>query len=124
MDPFAVVNRLQQDIEDENINLEEMSQVYRKHTQQVEDTNDSPKPLIDRFYLQGGNVSLTTMMNLTLSEFESIWAVVESSMETTWTLGCGHKSTTSPKDALDIEMKAPTFEKMIHGVIGVVESVL
>ncbi|RHY95755.1 hypothetical protein DYB35_009790 [Aphanomyces astaci] len=64
MDPFAVVNRLQQDIEDENINLEEMSQVYREHTQQVEDTNDSPKPLIDRFYLQGGNASLTTMINL------------------------------------------------------------
>ncbi|ETV75456.1 hypothetical protein H257_10297 [Aphanomyces astaci] len=82
-----------------------MSQVYREYTHQVEDTNDSPTPVMDRFYLQGDNTSLTTMKNLTLSEFESIWAVVD-------------------KHVLDFEMKAPMFEKMTHRVIGLVEPVV
>ncbi|KAF0775027.1 hypothetical protein AaE_001273 [Aphanomyces astaci] len=119
-----------------------MSQVYHAHSQHVEEADDSPTPVIDSFFSQGGNASLSTMTNFTLSEFESIWAIVESAMVTTWTMGRGRKSMTSPKDAffmamsvlkhcnawdkhaLDYKMKAPTFEKMIHRVFDTVEPIL
>ncbi|ETW04933.1 hypothetical protein H310_04032 [Aphanomyces invadans] len=142
MDPNSVVIRLQQELDNEHLNLDEMSQLYHDHAQQVEDANDSPTPILDSFFAQGGNASLTTMMNLTLAEFESIWAIVESTVVPSWTLGRGRKSPTSTKDAfymtlvvlkhynpwdkhaLDFRMKAPTFEKMIHRMIDLVEPVL
>ncbi|KAF0755307.1 hypothetical protein AaE_005018, partial [Aphanomyces astaci] len=142
MDSFAIVSRLQQQVDDDVHALDEMSQVYHAHSQHVEEADDSPTPVIDSFFSQGGNASLSTMTNFTLSEFESIWAIVESAMVTTWTMGRGRKSMTSPKDAffmamsvlkhcnawdkhaLDYKMKAPTFEKMIHRVFDTVEPIL
>ncbi|ETV71632.1 hypothetical protein H257_13090 [Aphanomyces astaci] len=87
MDPNVVLDRLQRDIDDENLNMEEMSQVYHDYSQQVEDADDSPTPIMDRFYLQGGNAALATMINLTQVKFETICAIVESVLVPAWTLG-------------------------------------
>ncbi|ETV97367.1 hypothetical protein H310_09702 [Aphanomyces invadans] len=137
MDSIAIVTRLQQQVDDDTHALNELSTVYQAHSQQVEEADDTPTPVIDSFFSQGGNAALTTMSNFTLAEIETIWAVVEPAMVTSWTMGRGRKSKTSPKDAffmllsvlkhcnawdkhaLDFNMKAPTFEKMIQRVIDI-----
>ncbi|ETW04845.1 hypothetical protein H310_03968 [Aphanomyces invadans] len=120
--------------------MEEMSQINLEHSQQVEE--DFPTPIMDRYYFQGGNNALATMVNLTQCEFKMVWAIVESVLVSAWTLGRGRKSPVSAKDALfmtlavlkhynawdkhalDFGTKAPTFEKMAQRVLDLVEPVL
>ncbi|ETV97304.1 hypothetical protein H310_09652 [Aphanomyces invadans] len=142
MDSIAIVTRLQQQVDDDAHALNELSTVYQAHSQQVEEADDTPTPVIDSFFSQGDNAALTTMSNFTPAEIETIWALVEPAMVTSWTMGRGLKSKTSPKDAffmllyvlkhcnawdkhaLDFNMKAPTFEKMIQSVTVIVEPIL
>ncbi|KAF0706981.1 hypothetical protein AaE_013839, partial [Aphanomyces astaci] len=83
-----------------------------------------------------------SMTNFTVTEFESLWAMVDDTMNTAWMEGRGRRSTTSPKDALfmalavlkhfstwekhapDFGYKAPTFEKLIMRVLHSVQPVL
>ncbi|ETV83046.1 hypothetical protein H257_04789 [Aphanomyces astaci] len=125
MDSFAIVSRLQQQVDDDVHALDEMSQVYHAHSQHVEEADDSPTPVIDSFFSQGGNASLSTMTNFTLSEFESIWAIVESAMDAFFMAMSVLKHCNAyDKHAFDYKMKAPTFEKMIHRVFDTVELIL
>ncbi|ETV69461.1 hypothetical protein H257_14831 [Aphanomyces astaci] len=79
MDSFSIVTRLQQQVADDVHALDEMGQVcHAAPSQHVEEADDSPTPVIDSFFSQGGNASLSTMT--TQSEFKSIWAIVESAM--------------------------------------------
>ncbi|ETW01730.1 hypothetical protein H310_06335 [Aphanomyces invadans] len=106
--------------------MEEMSQIYLEHSQQVEEADDSPTPIMDHYYFQGGNNALATMVNLNQSEFETVWAIVESVLDAHFmTLAVLKHYNAWDKHALNFGMKAPpTFAKMVQRVLDLVEPVL
>lgn len=143
MDTQAVVARLEQRAQEDEDNLEESSLLYLAASQAVEEgVSDSDSPVIDSYMQHGGNKTMTSMTNFTVTEFDNVWSTVEDVMVPAWTLGRGRRSRVTPKDAffmalavlkhydtwekhaLDFGMKAPTFEKLMQKVYTITEPVL
>ncbi|KAF0708477.1 hypothetical protein AaE_013196, partial [Aphanomyces astaci] len=139
----AVLSRLQdQSIRDQSFlqsSYDEFGDIAGTVSERDEVSNN---PIFDRFISDLGSDSVRTMTNFTASEFETLWSVVDTVMHSAWMEGRGRRSLTSPKDSLfmtlvvlkhfsswdkhaaDFGYKAPTFEKLIMRVIGVVQPVL
>ncbi|KAF0710544.1 hypothetical protein AaE_012476 [Aphanomyces astaci] len=139
----AVLNRLQDQAVRDQSYLESCLHDFGEVSHLRDDCEDPPEnPMMDKFLIDLGSEGIRSMTNFTVTEFESLWAMVDDAMNTAWMEGRGRRSTTSPKDALfmaltvlkhfstwekhaaDFGYKAPTFEKLIMRVLHAVQPVL
>ena len=63
-----------------------------------DEENDSPAPLFDRFYIDGGSAAIKNMTNFSPDRIEFIWNSIEDEIDEKFNIGRGKKSSVSPKD--------------------------
>jgi hypothetical protein len=103
---------------------------------------DSPSPVLDKFLQDAGQESIITLTGFTEIEFRLLYSSVQGEFTTKWNLGRGRKPQVKAMDALlmticvlkhyqnwdkhalDFGMKTPTFEKMVHKVLLLIEPIL
>ncbi|KAK1931034.1 hypothetical protein P3T76_013623 [Phytophthora citrophthora] len=101
MEAADVVARLRLLQQDEDENLELSTHAFGAYVDYVEEeVVESESPVMDSFFLQGGNRVLKTMTNFTQSEYELLWSIVEGDLYGVWNLGRGGKSKTTAKDGI------------------------
>lgn len=100
---------------------------------------DSPSPIFDSFFNEGGSAGIAQLCNFSADEFHSIYDIIQSGLSSAWTARRGRTSSILPKDAFLMllttlkhagnwdflaamfRMKGPTFERT---VIVVLENVI
>lgn len=107
-----------------------------------DDEDDSPRPLFDTFYEQGGPAAMMQMINFDPQEFEGLWQQVEDEVALGYNVGRGRKSPQKGKDVLFMTLatlkhgghwefmgrmfgiKGPTFERMVLRFITMLSPVI
>lgn len=103
---------------------------------------DSPSPIFDSFYNEGGAEAIRQMTNFDVHRFEDIWNIVHDHVSRTYNVGRGQRCSVTGKDALFItfcvlkhgghwdvlsrmfKLKAPTFERLVSKFIQIISSFL
>lgn len=144
MIPADILDRLQRQLDEENLNLATSNDIYGHSVDYIEDEGvDSVSPIMDRFMDEGnGNQSLISLTNFSFPEFSTIWTFIETELTVIWTCGRGRKPTISAKDAffitlvvlkhfdtwakhaIDFGLQPSSLEKSVHRVISTVEPIL
>lgn len=106
MIPADILDRLQRQLDEENLNLATSNDIYGHSVDYIEDEGvDSVSPIMDRFMDEGnGNQSLISLTNFSFPEFSTIWTFIETELTVIWTCGRGRKPTISAKDAFFITL--------------------
>lgn len=66
-----------------------------------DDSNNKKKakaPILEAVYLSTGQPGVVVMTNFTTQEIDILWEGLKDHTARHWNIGCGHKSTTKPKD--------------------------
>ena len=103
-----------------------------------DDDADSPCPLFDTFYNEGGAEAIRSMTNVLPRNFELLWNHLSEYVTQTYNVGRGQRSKVSGKDALFItmtvlkhggqwdmlarvfSMKGPTFEGLVTRFVSLI----
>ncbi|KAF0707827.1 hypothetical protein AaE_013452 [Aphanomyces astaci] len=139
----AVLNRLNDQAVRDHTFLQSCLADYGDAAQERNQSEEvHANPVMDKFVEDSGSEGFRTMTNFTITEFETLWSIVDDTMNAAWMEGRGRRSTTTPKDGLfmalvvlklfaiwdkhaaDFGYKPPTFEKLIIRVLTVIEPVL
>ena len=99
---------------------------------------DSPSPILDTFYQNGGSASTVQMTNFYIRQFQSIWTTFADSITSKFNVGRGRQSPFTGKDVLFMvitvlkhggnwhllgrifKIKGPTFERLIMNFIRLI----
>lgn len=140
---MQAANRLQQQLDNERVNLITSREAFGELARHMEDDAiDCDAPILAEYVAVDGDSTIKAMTNFSVTEFDSLWALVENDVKIAWTLGRGRKPAVAAKDAffmtlsilkhfdtwskhsLDFNIGMSTLEKMVHRVIQLVEPVL
>ncbi|KAF0707425.1 Aste57867_6617 [Aphanomyces stellatus] len=109
---------------------------------QHDELDELTTPIMDKMIQDVGDEAVIIMTNFTSAEFDVLWSLVETPLNSRWNEGRGARSTISPKDAffmtltvfkhynawdkhaIDFGFKPPTFQKTIMRVVDVLTSCL
>ncbi|KAF0775979.1 hypothetical protein DYB28_011749 [Aphanomyces astaci] len=138
----SMLERLNVQSVSDQLYLEDSLDVFGTVTDETNDSVAYRNPVIDKALENSGTEGYRMLTNFTPAKFEAIWGIVETPLTVRWLDGKGHKSKTTPKDALfmtlvilknyqtwdkdavDFDVKAPTLEKMIMRIVDVVSPAL
>ncbi|KAH9095209.1 hypothetical protein LEN26_017902 [Aphanomyces euteiches] len=135
-----VLSSLTAIVENERQNLRRSSLVYNQVVEHSEEAQGNPfrTPIMDSYRELRPNAILT-MTNLTDTEFNILWTIIEEDVNEKCHETRGRKNQVSGKDAffmllvileyysswdkhaLDFKFKTPTFERLITRMMDVVE---
>jgi hypothetical protein len=149
--PSNVLDRLERQMRPERVDLIVSNDTHGDAARHMdEEYHDNEAPILARFtnFIPEGaarsqpDESLRALTNFTIQEFDTLWGFVESDLAMAWTTGRGRQSFVSPRDAvfmtltvlkhydtrqkhaIDFDLGLSSLEKVVHKVIGIIESVL
>lgn len=142
-DPADVLARLVLLQNDDAVNLLVSSSNYgaaARHADEEIDENEAP--IMTRFLDDDANGTLKTLTNFSVTEFDTLWGLVEGTLVSLWSTGRGRRNAIAPRDALfmtltvlkhydtwlkhsiDFGVGLSSLEKVVHKIITAIEPVL